>query len=297
MKKNIPEKRRKGIVLAGGTGSRLYPSTLVVSKQLLPVFDKPMIYYSITTLMLSGIREILVISTPRDLPSFKQLLGSGSKWGMKIEYEEQKVAGGLAEAFIIGADFIRNDPVALILGDNIFYAQGINNILTKASKKSVGATIFGYYVTNPSDYGVVSFDAGGKVTAIEEKPKKPKSNFAVPGLYFYDNDVVDIAKSLTPSERGELEITDVNQTYLERGKLSVTLLSRGTAWLDAGQHHHLLDAANFVRIVEERQGLKIACPEETAFNMGYIDENELRSLAAGMENSYGDYLLNIVQNS
>ncbi len=268
-----------------------------ISKQLLPVFDKPMIYYPLSMLMLSGIRNILLISTPRDLPAFQQLLGDGSQWGINLQYAEQPSPDGLAQSFIIGEDFIGTDNVTLILGDNIFYAQGMSRLLAEVSAQEQGATVFGYYVSNPSDYGVVSFDKDGKAQSIEEKPSAPKSHYAVTGLYYYDNDVVDMAKNLTPSSRGELEITDINVNYLKRGDLDVKLFSRGTAWLDTGQHSHLLDAANFVRIVEERQGLKIACPEEIAYKMGFINADELRRLGdALIKSGYGEYLLQILDS-
>ncbi len=289
---------RKGIILAGGSGTRLHPLTMSVSKQLLPVFDKPMIYYPLSVLMLSGITDILVISTPRDLPAFQGLLGDGGQWGINLQYAEQPSPDGLAQSFIIGEDFIGADNVTLILGDNIFYAQGMSRLLGEVAAQQTGATVFGYYVSNPSDYGVVSFDPNGKAQSIEEKPSNPKSNYAVTGLYYYDNDVVGIAKNLKPSPRGELEITDLNTKYLERGDLDVKLFSRGTAWLDTGQHSHLLDAANFVRIVEERQGLKIACPEEIAYTMGFITAAELRRLGESLiKSGYGKYLLQILDSS
>ena len=286
---------RKGIILAGGTGSRLRPLTLSVSKQLLPVYDKPMIYYPLSTLMLAGIGDILLISAPRDLPAFEALLGDGQRWGINISYAEQASPDGLAQAFIIGADFIGADPVCLILGDNIFYAQGMSSTLQTVAKTNTGATVFGYRVSNPQDYGVVAFDANGGVVSIEEKPRQPKSNYAVTGLYFYDNQVIDIARALKPSPRGELEITDVNKAYLARGQLQVELFSRGTAWLDTGQQQALLDAANFVRIVEERQGQKIACPEEIAYRLGYIDGAQLQALAQPLlKSGYGEYLMGLL---
>ncbi|WP_321492461.1 glucose-1-phosphate thymidylyltransferase RfbA [uncultured Desulfobacter sp.] len=287
---------RKGIILAGGSGTRLYPLTYSVSKQLMPVYDKPMIYYPLSTIMLSGIKEILVITTPKDLDSFKYLLGNGSQWGLSIDYAVQPSPDGLAQAFIIGETFIRNDPVTLILGDNIFYGEGLSNRLQAIAKKEQGATIFGYYVKDPKRYGVAGFDDNGKVTSLEEKPEIPKSNYAVTGLYFYDNDVIDIAKQITPSARGELEITDVNKEYLNRGTLNVELFSRGTAWLDTGTHESLLDAGQFIKVVEDRQGLKIACVEEIAFRMGLIDKNQLEQLAVPMKkNGYGQYLLNLLK--
>ncbi|MDA9297864.1 glucose-1-phosphate thymidylyltransferase RfbA [Pseudomonadales bacterium] len=286
---------RKGIILAGGSGSRLHPLTLSISKQLLPVYDKPMIYYPLSTLMLAGIRDILLISTPRDLPAFKALLGDGQRWGLKITYAEQPSPDGLAQAFLIGEDFIGDDSVCLILGDNIFYAEGMSSLLRNAAQQTEGATVFGYSVSNPKDYGVVEFDAGGAVVSLEEKPQKPKSRYAVTGLYFYDNQVVEIARQLKPSPRGELEITDVNKAYLAKQQLKVELFSRGTAWLDTGQQQSLLDAANFVRIVEERQGQKIACPEEIAYRLGYINAGELAALAQPLlKSGYGEYLLGLL---
>ncbi len=282
---------RKGIVLAGGTGSRLFPLTTSISKQLLPVFDKPMIYYPLTTLMLAGIREILIITTPRDSENFKQLLGDGQDWGIDLQYVSQESPDGLAQAFILGQDFIGRDNVALILGDNIFYSQGLSEMLSKNSIKDHGATIFAYFVKDPESYGVVSIDDQGRPTGIEEKPKRPKSNWAVTGLYFYDNEVIEIAKNIKPSPRGELEITDVNLKYLESNSLDLKIFSRGTAWLDTGKPEHLLEAASFVKIIEERQGLKIACPEEIAYRLGYIEEDQLRKLIRRLpHSSYRDYL-------
>jgi glucose-1-phosphate thymidylyltransferase len=288
---------RKGIILAGGSGTRLYPLTLSVSKQLMPVYDKPMVYYPLSTLMLAGIRDILVITTPQDVGAFRNLLGDGAQWGLSISYAEQPSPDGLAQALLIGARFIGGDAVTLILGDNIFYAQGFSGLLQQCSVRREGADIFGYYVRDPHRYGVVDFDADGRVTSIEEKPAQPRSNYAVTGLYFYDNDVVSIAKEVRPSSRGELEITDVNLAYLRRGTLNVQLLSRGTAWLDTGTHTSLLDAANFIQVIEDRQGLKIACPEEIAYRMGYIDAEAVRRIAEPLKKSgYGEYLLALLES-
>ena len=289
---------RKGIILAGGSGSRLYPLTYSVSKQLMPVYDKPMIYYPLSTLILSGITQILIITTPQDLDSFKHLLGDGSQWGISLEYAIQPSPDGLAQAFIIGEDFIQDDPVTLILGDNIFYGEGLSDRLQVIAKKDKDATIFGYYVKGPQRYGVVGFDTNGSVTSLEEKPEVPKSNYAVTGIYFYDNDVIRIAKQIKPSARGALEITDINNTYLSQGRLDVELFNRGTAWLDTGTHESLMDAAIFIKVVEDRQGLKIACLEEIAFRMGHITVEQLAKLANPMKkNGYGQYLLNLVNQS
>ena len=285
----------KGIILAGGSGTRLYPLTLSVSKQLLPVYDKPMIYYPLSVLMLAGIKEILIISTPHDLPKYKEILQTGKQWGIKFEYAKQLQPNGLAEAFIIGEKFIGNDSVCLILGDNIFYGQGLKEKVQTAAKKKEGATIFGYYVSNPQIYGVAEFDEKKNVISLEEKPEYPKSNYAVTGLYFYDNDVIEIAKNMKPSERGELEITDVNKEYLKLKKLELELLGRGYAWLDTGSHESLLEASNYVQVIEKRQGLKIACLEEIAYWMGYISKNDLYKLGEKYKNNdYGKYILSIV---
>ena len=287
----------KGIILAGGSGTRLHPLTSTVSKQLMPVYDKPMVYYPLATLMLAGIQDILVITTPRDQAAFADLLGDGSQWGVNIQYQEQPSPDGLAQAFILGEAFIGKDPAALVLGDNIFYGGGFSQKLGNAAARQTGASVFAYYVQDPERYGVVSFDDEGVAQDIEEKPEKPRSHYAVTGLYFYDNDVIDIAHNIKPSHRGELEITDVNKVYLDRGDLHVEVMSRGTAWLDTGTHNSLLDAANFIRVVEERQGLKIACPEEVAYRMGYISAEQLLALAAPLEKSgYGLYLKGLLDD-